>query len=94
MIENKHSTPIPTGVLIKVADSEAYQTSLVFYNAMKLLAFQDVSGAKAVYEELKKFFHKTHSKIVPTIELFQKNYCISKKSHTFAKNNLLNFSLS
>jgi hypothetical protein len=45
-----------------VAGSEAYKTSLVVYNAIKLLAAQDVPGAKAVYEELKKFFHKTRAK--------------------------------
>jgi hypothetical protein len=45
-----------------VAGSEAYQPPLMFYNAVKLLASQDVPGAKAVYEELKKFFHKTRAK--------------------------------
>jgi hypothetical protein len=45
-----------------VAGSEAYQLSLSFYNMVKLLASQDFPGAKAVYEELKQFFHKTHTK--------------------------------
>jgi hypothetical protein len=45
-----------------VAGSEAYQAALVFYNTVKLLASQDVPGARAVYEELKKFFHKTRAK--------------------------------
>jgi hypothetical protein len=34
----------------------------MFYNSVKLLAAQDISGAKAVYEELKKFFHKSRAK--------------------------------
>ncbi|MDR0728993.1 MAG: hypothetical protein LBF19_02560 [Prevotellaceae bacterium] len=41
-----------------LSGSEAYQTSLGFYNNVKLLAAQDVPGAKAVYEELKKRFHR------------------------------------
>ncbi|MDR3246260.1 MAG: hypothetical protein LBT50_07490 [Prevotellaceae bacterium] len=45
-----------------VAGSEAYQSALSFYNAVKLLASQDIPGAKAVYEELKKFFHKVRVK--------------------------------
>jgi hypothetical protein len=45
-----------------VAGSEAYQTSLMFYNSVKLLAAQDIPGAKAVFEELKKFFHKSRPK--------------------------------
>jgi hypothetical protein len=32
------------------ANSEACQTSLVFYNSMKIAARQDVPGAKAVYK--------------------------------------------
>jgi hypothetical protein len=39
-----------------VAGSEAYQTALIFYNSVKMAARQDVPGAKAVYEELKKRF--------------------------------------
>jgi hypothetical protein len=39
-----------------LAGSEAYQSSLAFYNYVKLLASQDVPGAKAIYEELKKRF--------------------------------------
>jgi hypothetical protein len=42
-----------------IAGSEAYQAALGFYQNVKLLAAQDVPGAKAVYEELKKRFHKT-----------------------------------
>jgi hypothetical protein len=38
------------------AGSEAYQTALVFYSYVKLLATTNVSGAKAVYEELRKRF--------------------------------------
>jgi hypothetical protein len=46
-----------------VAGSEAYQAALVFYNSVKMAARQDISGAKAVYEELKKRFpgHKHRS---------------------------------
>jgi hypothetical protein len=47
------------------AGSESYQASLVFYNAVKAAAAQDVPGAKAIYEELKHRFpghkHKTSS---------------------------------
>ncbi|MHB9294486.1 hypothetical protein PilKf_00206 [Pillotina sp. SPG140] len=39
-----------------VAGSEAYQAALQFYNAIKLLASQDVPGAKAIYEELRTRF--------------------------------------
>jgi hypothetical protein len=39
-----------------LAGSEAYQTALLFYNYVKLLASTNVSGAKAVYEELRKRF--------------------------------------
>jgi hypothetical protein len=42
-----------------IAGSEAYQEALMFYNNVKLSAGQDVPGAKAVYEELKKRFHRT-----------------------------------
>jgi hypothetical protein len=35
------------------AGSEAYQAALVFYQSVKMAAAQDISGAKAVYEELK-----------------------------------------
>jgi hypothetical protein len=36
--------------------SESYQSALVFYNAVKAAAAQDVPGAKAVYDELKQRF--------------------------------------
>jgi hypothetical protein len=39
-----------------VADSEAYQFALIFYNSVKMAARQDIPGAKAFYEELKKRF--------------------------------------
>ncbi|GHT72887.1 hypothetical protein FACS189456_2570 [Bacteroidia bacterium] len=39
-----------------VAGSEAYQAALVFYNSAKMAAAQDIPGAKAVYEELRKRF--------------------------------------
>jgi hypothetical protein len=39
-----------------IAGSEAYQAALVFYNSVKTAARQDIPGAKAVYEELKKRF--------------------------------------
>jgi hypothetical protein len=38
------------------AGSEAFQASLVFYNYVKLLASNNVAGAKIVYEELRKRF--------------------------------------
>jgi hypothetical protein len=42
--------------------SEAYQAALVFYNSVKMAARQDVPGAKAVYEELRKRFPGTRRK--------------------------------
>ena len=49
-----------------VAGSEAYQAALIFYNSVKMAARQDIPGAKAVYEELKKRFpggrHKSPGK--------------------------------
>ncbi|MDR1678719.1 MAG: hypothetical protein LBR81_02970 [Prevotellaceae bacterium] len=39
-----------------VAGSEAYQAALVFYNSVKEAASKNVTGAKAVYEELKVRF--------------------------------------
>ena len=45
-----------------VAGSEAYQQALVFYNAVKYAASQNVPGAKAVYEDLKARFQKTRTK--------------------------------
>ncbi|MDR3351005.1 MAG: hypothetical protein LBN98_05115 [Prevotellaceae bacterium] len=39
-----------------VSGSEAFQEALVFYNNVKYAASQDVHGAKAVYEELRKRF--------------------------------------
>jgi hypothetical protein len=41
------------------AGSEAYQSALVFYNSAKVAAGNDVTGAKAVYEELRKRFPST-----------------------------------
>jgi len=38
------------------AGSEAYQAALIFYNSAKIASSQNISGAKAVYEELKKRF--------------------------------------
>jgi hypothetical protein len=38
------------------ADSESYQAALMFYNSVKIAAAQNVPGAKAVYDELKKRF--------------------------------------
>jgi hypothetical protein len=38
------------------AGSESFQASLVFYNAVKAAAAQNVTGAKAIYDELKQRF--------------------------------------
>jgi hypothetical protein len=55
-----------------IADSEAYQTALVFYNSVKMAARQDISGAKAIYEELKKHFsrykHRSADEDIPEIK--------------------------
>ena len=40
------------------AGSEAYQASLGFYNFVKLLAQQNVPGAKTVYQDLRTRFHE------------------------------------
>jgi hypothetical protein len=39
-----------------VAGSESYHAALTFYNSIKVAAAQNVPGAKAIYEELKKRF--------------------------------------
>jgi hypothetical protein len=41
---------------VLVAGSEAYQSALVFYNAVKAAAAQDIPGAKEVYNDLKNRF--------------------------------------
>jgi hypothetical protein len=46
-----------------VAGSEAYQASLVFYNAVKAASAQDIPGAKEVYNYLKaRFPGRKHKK--------------------------------
>lgn len=50
-----------------IAGSEAFQAALVFYNSVKVAAANDISGAKAIYEELKKRFSGTKRK-APVIE--------------------------
>jgi hypothetical protein len=39
-----------------VAGSESYHAALIFYNSVKVAAAQDIPGAKAIYEELRKRF--------------------------------------
>ena len=41
---------------VMMAGSEAYTTSLAYYNAVKMGARMNVPGAKAIYEELRKRF--------------------------------------
>jgi hypothetical protein len=41
------------------AGSEAFQSALLFYNSVKVAASQNISGAKAVHEELKKLFYSS-----------------------------------
>jgi hypothetical protein len=41
------------------AGSEAYQASLIFYHSVKMAASQNIPGANAVYEELRKRFPST-----------------------------------
>ena len=41
---------------VMMAGSEAYTTSLAYYNAAKMAARMNVPGAKAIYEELRKRF--------------------------------------
>jgi hypothetical protein len=47
---------------VMVAGSEAYQSALVFYNAVKAAAVQDIPGAKAVYDDLKARFPRVKRK--------------------------------
>jgi GrpB-like predicted nucleotidyltransferase (UPF0157 family) len=55
-----------------VAGSEAYQFALIFYNSVKMAARQDIPGAKAIYEDLKKRFpghkHRSYSDTEPESE--------------------------
>jgi hypothetical protein len=44
------------------AGSEAYQAALVFYNAVKAAALQDIPGAKEVYADLKNRFPRVKRK--------------------------------
>jgi hypothetical protein len=41
---------------VMVAGSEAYQASLIFYNAVKVAAAQNIPGAREVYDDLKARF--------------------------------------
>ena len=45
-----------------VAGSEAYQAALMFYNAVKAAAAQDIPGAKEVYADLKARFPRVKRK--------------------------------
>jgi hypothetical protein len=47
---------------VMIAGSEAYQAALVFYNAVKAAAAQDIPGAKEVYNDLKARFPSTKRK--------------------------------
>jgi hypothetical protein len=47
---------------VMLAGSEAYQTALVFYKAVKAAAAQDILGAKEVYNDLKSHFPRTKRK--------------------------------
>jgi GrpB-like predicted nucleotidyltransferase (UPF0157 family) len=47
---------------VMVAGSEAYQAALVFYNAVKAAAAQDIPGAKEVYNDLKTRFPRVRHK--------------------------------
>ncbi|MDR2764231.1 MAG: hypothetical protein LBB90_04300 [Tannerella sp.] len=47
--------------IVALSGSEAYQSSLLFYHAVKMAVTQGVPGAKAIYDELRKRFpHVTH----------------------------------
>ncbi|MDR1199533.1 MAG: hypothetical protein LBK94_11095 [Prevotellaceae bacterium] len=46
------------------AGSEAYQAALVFYNAVKAAAIQDIPGAKEAYNDLKARFPRAKRKNV------------------------------
>ena len=55
---------ITTGIddTVMISGGEAYNAALVFYNAVKQAAKQNIPGAKAIYEELKKRFPGRPSK--------------------------------
>jgi hypothetical protein len=46
-----------------LAGSESYEAALVFYNSVKMAARQDIPGAKAIYEELKKRFVRSRHRV-------------------------------
>ena len=58
---------IITGIddTVMVSGGESYNASLVFYNAVKQAAKQNVPGAKAIYEELKKRYPSRPAKKTP-----------------------------
>ena len=49
---------LATGIddTVMISGGEAYNASLIFYNAVKQAAKQNVPGAKSIYEELQKRF--------------------------------------
>ncbi|MDR1493400.1 MAG: hypothetical protein LBT05_11860 [Planctomycetaceae bacterium] len=47
---------------VMAAGSESYQAALVFYNAVKAAAAQDIPGAKEIYTDLKSRFPKVKRK--------------------------------
>ncbi|MDR0757026.1 MAG: hypothetical protein LBF85_04175 [Tannerella sp.] len=47
---------------VMIAGSEAYQAALVFYNAAKAAAAQNIPGAKEVYADLKTRFPRVKRK--------------------------------
>ncbi|MDR1335310.1 MAG: hypothetical protein LBK22_00590 [Tannerella sp.] len=47
---------------VMIAGSEAFQTALIFYNAVKAAAAQDIPGAKEVYADLKTRFPRVKRK--------------------------------
>jgi hypothetical protein len=47
---------------IVIAGSEAYQSALIFYNAIKAAATQNIPGAKEVYEDMRLRFPASKKK--------------------------------
>jgi hypothetical protein len=47
---------------VMIAGSEAYKAALIFYNAVKAAAEQNIPGAKEIYSELKARFPRMKHK--------------------------------
>jgi hypothetical protein len=58
LLENLSDTQMAAG-------SEAFQSALIFYHSAKIAAENDVPGARAIFEELRKRFPSHHRRETP-----------------------------